>query len=270
MYDTLTKVAAVTTPTNTRPSPGSAPVAPPVQAMKPSSGMPWNSAPTQQQTPADPVGGKPAPLRKNNWFDNVMENPWLQGAVMASTIIPGVNVIGAPLNLAFQGVDMARNLANGDRGKALANAAFMIPGVGTAAKLGKGALVAGAAAKGVGAAGKATAAWKGAQAASQGIKATQQAQAAAKTAELAAKGITRGRAATMGINTAMGAAKMAPVIGVGMYGANNFNNEQRHQTLMDQYNSNVADYTSQSPVHQLHYDLSQQSQAGNLQPWGSQ
>lgn len=218
--------------------------------------------------PADPVGGKPAPVRKNNWFDNVMENPWLQGAVLGSTIIPGLNVIGAPLNVAFQGVDMARNLANGDRGKAMANAAFMIPGVGTAAKLGKGAVMGARAAQAAGAAGKATAAWKGAQTAAQGIKATQQAATAAKTAELAAKGITRGRAATIGINAAKGTAKMAPAVGVAMYGANNFNNEQRHQTLMDQYNQNVDEYTSRSPLHQLHYDRSQQSQAGDLQPWG--
>ena len=142
--------ASVTTPTNTRPSPGSAPVAPPVQSMPPSAARPLplaNPAPVpQQQTPEDPVGGKPAPLRKNNWFDNVMENPLVQWGALGASVIP---VVGTAANAAFQGVDMARNLAKGDYGKAMGNAAFMIPGVGAAAKLGKGALVAGAAAKGV-------------------------------------------------------------------------------------------------------------------------
>jgi hypothetical protein len=221
----------------------------------------------QQQTPADPVGGKPAPVRKNNWFDNIMENPWVQGAALGASFIP---VVGNAANAAFQGVDMARNLAKGDYGKAMGNAAFMIPGVGAAAKLGKGAVTGARAAQTAGAAGRAVGAYKGAQTAAQGIKATQQAQAAAKTAELAAKGITRGRAANFGINAAKGTAKPLPGVGVSIYGANNFNNEQRHQTLMDQYNQNVEDYTSRSPLHQLHYDRSQQSQAGNLQPWGSQ
>lgn len=227
-----------------------------------------NPAPTpQQQTPADPVGGKPAPVRKNNWFDNVMENPWVQGAALGASFIP---VVGNAANAVFQGVDAIRNTVNGDYGKAMGNVAFMIPGVGAAAKLGKGAVTGARAAQAAGAAGKAVGAYKGAQTAAQGIKATQQAAAAAKTAELAAKGITRGRAATIGINAAKGTAKMAPGLGVSMYGANNFNNEQRHQTLMDQYNKNVDEYTSRSPVHQLHYGLSQQSQAGDLQPWGSQ
>lgn len=217
--------------------------------------------------PPDPVGGKPAPVRKNNWFDNVMENPWVQGAALGASFIP---VVGNAANAVFQGVDMARNLANGDRGKAMANAAFMIPGVGAAAKLGKGAVMGARAAQTAGAAGKAVGAYKGAQTAAQGIKATQQAAAAAKTAELAAKGITRGRAANFAINAGTQAAKMTPAVGVAMYGANNFNNEQRHQTLMDEYNKNVEEYTNRSPLHQLNYDRSQGSQAGDLQPWGSQ
>jgi hypothetical protein len=199
---------------------------------------------------------------------------------------------------------MARNLANGDRGKAMANAAFMVPGVGAAAKLGKGAVMGAKAVQGANAASKAVGAYKGAQTAAQGIKATQQAQAAAKTAELAAKGITRGRAANFGINAAKETAKLLPGVGVAAYGYNNHNNEQRHQTLMDQYNANVEEYVNRSPLHRLHYERSQQgqpaqaqqpqanngrrpiygvgsatgnpyerslqSQAGNLQPWGSQ
>lgn len=191
----------------------------------------------------------------------------MQGAALGASFIP---VVGNAANAVFQGVDMARNLANGDRGKAMANAAFMIPGVGAAAKLGKGAVMGARAAQTAGAAGKAVGAYKGAQTAAQGIKATQQAAAAAKTAELAAKGITRGRAANFAINAGTQAAKMTPAVGVAMYGANNFNNEQRHQTLMDEYNKNVEEYTNRSPLHQLNYDRSQGSQAGDLQPWGSQ